>query len=185
MSRQKLRTLPRRPAFSMIETVLSIILVGGLFIASLSTAGAAAAARRTQTNRNEGLLLAQDMMAEVLQQGYEEPNTVTVLGINVTSLLGLDAGELLGGSSRANYDDVDDYNGWSGAPQTKQGTSIAWAGAYAISVEVVPVELDKPRKSTTLETGVKRVTVVVKRGSKEVARLVAYRSKNWGGRVDN
>jgi hypothetical protein len=42
----------------MIETVLSIVLVGGLFIAALSTAGASAAARRSQTNRNEGLLLA-------------------------------------------------------------------------------------------------------------------------------
>ena len=36
-----------------------------------------------------------------------------------------------------------------------------------------------------MHTGVKRVTVIVKRGNKEAARLIAYRSKNGGGRVDN
>jgi type II secretory pathway pseudopilin PulG len=176
----------RRSGFSLIETVLSVLLVGGLFVAAINTAGAAAAARRNTTNRAEGLLLAQDMLAEIVQQAYEEPSgSVVVLGIDVTSLLGLDSGELGANSSRAAFDDVDDYNGWSGTPQTKQGTAIAWASAYTVSVEVVPVELNKPRKTSTLETGVKRVIVTVKRGGREVARLTAYRSKNWGGRVDN
>ena len=176
----------RRRAFSMIETVLSIVLVGGLFIAALTTAGSTAAARRFQTNRNEGLLLAQDLMAEILQQAYEEPSgSVSILGIDLTNLLGLDSGELLSNGNRSNYDDVDDYNGWSGAPQTKQGTPIAWASAYSISVTVVPVQLSKPKLTSTIETGLKRIIVVVTRNNKEVARLSAYRSKNWGGRVDN
>jgi type II secretory pathway pseudopilin PulG len=169
----------------MVETVLSIVLVGGLFVAAIDTAGAAAAARRSTTNRAEGLLLAQDMLAEIVQQSYEEPGTTTVLGINVTNLLGVDSGEQGANRSRAAYDDVDDYNGWSGAPQTKQGAAIAWASAYTVSVGVVSVELDKPRNASVLETGVKRVIVTVSRGGREVAHLTAYRSKNWGGRVEN
>jgi type II secretory pathway pseudopilin PulG len=176
----------RRRAFSMIETVMSVVMVGGVFLAALNTAGAAAASRREQVFRAEGLLVAQDLMAEILQQAYDEPGgSVVLLGIDLTNLLGLDAGELLGNGNRTNYDDVDDYNGWSGAPQTKAGVAIAWASRYSVSVSVKPVQLDKVWKTSLLETGVKRVVVTVSRGGKAVAKLTAYRSRSWGGRVEN
>lgn len=172
--------------FSLIETVLSVVLVGGLFVAALNTAGAAAAARRAAANRAEGMLLAQDMMAEIVQQAYEEPSgSISLLGIDLTNLLGLDSGELFANGSRANFDDVDDYDGWNGTPQTKSGTAIAWAAKYKVSVQVGPVQLNNPRTASSLETGIKRVVVIVKRSDREVARLTAYRSKSWGGRVEN
>jgi hypothetical protein len=170
----------------MVETVLSVMLVGGLFLAALNTAGAAAATRRDAVSRAEGMLLAQDLMAEIVQQHYEEPSAgVTLLGISLTGLLGIDVGESAGDSTRNAFDDVDDYDAWSAAPQTKQGAPIAWAGRYRVAVRVVAVELDQLERTSGVETGVKRIIVTVTRGGRVVAELTAYRSKSWGGRVDN
>jgi hypothetical protein len=166
----------RRTAFSMIETVLSVVLVGGLFIAALNTAGAAAASRREALFRAQGLLLAQDLMAEILPMPYQEPGA---------TLLGIDLGESIGdGGTRDGFDDVDDYRGWTGTPQDKQGNSAAWGSRYTVAVDVVWVEADKPDRTSLIESGVKRVLVTVTRGGRAVATLTAYRSKSWGGRVD-
>ena len=162
---------PRRiaRAFSMAETVISVVIVAGLFVAALNTAGSAAAARRSMTERADGILLAEEMMTEILQLPYKEPGT---------TVLGLEAGES-SSSTRAWFDDIDDYDGWDRPPQDKAGSPVAWAGRYQVRVGVrfaAPANLNETQSS---DGGVKRIRVEVTRGGHPVAILTAYRTQTW------
>ena len=94
---------PAQRAFSMIEATISIVIVAGMLVAAVTTVGAAARARQTMTGRELGALLAQQLMSEILPLAYEEPED--------TPAFGLESPEST--DSRAAYDDVDDYHGWS------------------------------------------------------------------------
>jgi hypothetical protein len=117
--------------------------------------------------RGRGMHLAQDLMVEILQQSYLEPVD--------TPLFGPEASEA--DTSRADYDDVDDYNGWSASPpQQRDGTVMAdWSG-WSRGVTVVwanPAELTQAAVS---DAGIKRITVTVAHDGVPVASLVALRT---------
>ena len=98
--------------------------------------------------------LAQDLMAEILNEAYEEPDDAPNFG--------RESGEGVG--SRVNWDDVDDYAGWSKSPpKAKDDTILSGFDAWTRSVEVVWV---KPADLNTVvgtKTGVKRISVTVSR----------------------
>ena len=50
----------------MVETLLCVVLVGGLVVVALDTAGSAVAGQNVTQERGRGALLAQAMMAEIL-----------------------------------------------------------------------------------------------------------------------
>jgi hypothetical protein len=112
--------------------------------------------------------LARELMAEVLSMPYEDPDGA--------SLLGLDLNELLG--SRATFDDVDDYNGYSAASaENKQGVALAGYAGWRQQVAVAWVTLADPSTTSLTETGLKRITVTVTNPSGSPTQLIGYRSK--------
>lgn len=169
--RQHYGNYARRGGFSMAETVICVMIVGGLFIAALNTAGAAAAGRRQMLNSANGMLLAQDMMGEILQWPYKDSDAMGVLGP--------EDGEAIDGT-RQRFDDIDDYNGWDSPPQDPSGAPITWAAPYRIVVSVNPVNAANLAQIETTDTGIKRVRVEVFRGGIVVATLTAYRTQSCG-----
>ncbi len=154
-------------AFSLAETIVSVALVGGLLVVALDTVGASRVAHGKMSERSLGQLLAQDLMAEILRQEYEEPVD--------TPAFGREGSE--SGGSRADYDDVDDYHNWdSSPPEYKNGTEIPGRTDWRRNVTVEYVDSNDPSTVVGGDLGVKRITVTVKHKNVVVSSMLAIRT---------
>ena len=161
--------LRRTPGFTLVEAVISIVLVGLLLVAAINTLGATAVSKRNIEHQALGYTLAQDLMAEILNQAYEEPDD--------TPEFGRESSE--SGGDREDWDDVDDYEGWSATPpETKDGEPLDGYDQWTRSVEVAFVN---PTSLNDLggNTGVKRITVTASFNGVPAAELVAIRTQAW------
>jgi hypothetical protein len=161
--------ISRRDAFSIVEAVISLVLVSGVMVASLNAVGASFTAQRGIGDRARGQLLANDLMSEILAQAYEDPNETVALGLESSEI---------GGVNRSLYDDVDDYRAVTDSPPNlKDGTAMQGFTGWTRSVVVVRVD---PNNLTTLaisESGAKRITITVQHGNVIVATLEAIKTK--------
>ncbi len=157
--------------FSMVEAVISILLIGVLLVAALNTVAASRASQRVMTDREHGIHLAQQLMIEILQMPYMEP------GANTDSL-GLDIGETL--ADRTKFDDVDDYKNWlRQPPENRDGTVVPGSAGYRRTVGVywvAPTNLDQLSQTST---GVKTIRVTVFKGNRRVADVTTIRTNAW------
>ncbi|MCK4661090.1 MAG: PKD domain-containing protein [Phycisphaerae bacterium] len=161
--------------FTLVEAVISIVIVSVMLVAALNTVGAARTSKYKLAERSRALLLAQGLMAEILQQPYEDAD--------VADNLGPETGE--DGGTRANFDDVDDYADWiASPPQNRNGTTIPSADDYEHVVEVRWIDPADLSSTSDTPTGVKRIKVVVKRGGREIVKLFAYRTRMWPDLAD-
>lgn len=153
--------------FTLVETVVSTFLVGIVIVAALNTVGASVVGQQKMGDRGRGQLLAHDLMVEILQQSYEEPDDPPGFGREPSE----------SGGSRTDYDDVDDYDGWdSSPPQYKDGTEMPDLAGWGRSVTVRYVDPSDLTKIEESDKGVKRVIVTVTRHDVTVATLVAIRT---------
>jgi hypothetical protein len=121
------------------------------------------AARQAQ----QGKALARELMAEIFQVSYKDPQGGTTFGP--------ESGET--GSTRANFDDVDDYNQYTDSPpQDKAGNVMPNCTGWSRHVDVDRVEPALPQVAILWETTLKRITVTVTDPSGKQTVLVAYRS---------
>lgn len=94
---------------------------------------------------------------------------------NYEIALGIDPGEDSG--NRENFNDVDDYNGWSASPpQDPSGTVLKGLEGWKRQVEVAWVDPSNLGQVVGAESSLKRITVSVYRGNVVAAKLVAVRS---------
>ena len=158
-----------RRGITLVETVLSLLILGGAFVAALNTIASARGAQAVVTQRQFGLTLAEDLMAEILSKPfYHEGASV-----------GPEADEMAA-FNRSLFDDMDDFHSWSSSPPVDpDGEKIAGAEGYSRQVEVTYVELSNPSSTSYSDQGVMRITVTVKFGRKVVATLVSYRTDGW------
>lgn len=155
---------------SLIETVIAMLILSGAFVAVLNAVSSSRATYLLTSDRAVGLNLAEDLMAEVLQQDYRETGV---------TLLGLDGTEVLG-PGRSQFDDLDDFDGWASTPpRANDGSTLAGLDDYTRSVAVDWVNPLSPEQVSNSDQGVKRVTVTVRRGRRLVAELTAYRSESY------
>ena len=166
-TRRRSRT---RRGVTLVEAVISVVIVGVMFAAAVSTVVATKLAERVMTNRRQGQLLAQALMAEIVIQDYEEP-------VGDPPIFGRESGE--SGGARDFWDDVDDYAGWSSSPpESKGGIPMDGLADWRRSVDVVwvnPTNLNQ----VGANTGVKRITVTASHNDVPVAELVAIRTAGW------
>ena len=142
--------------------------VAGLVLAgSLNIAGSAMKGQVLNNDQLRSRLIASSLQAEILELPFEDPNT--------TPTMGPESGETTSPASRKNFDDVDDYNGWSSSPQTKVGTSISDANGLTTTVSVALVDPSQlgDGGGGTPSSDVKRIVVTVLRGSVVLTRLVS------------
>ncbi len=162
----------RRPhvarAFTLIEAVGSVLIVSVMFVAVMSTVGAARMSQYKMSGRSRGTALAQDLMAEIIQQHYEDPE-------DGPGAISMDSGE--SGASRADFDDVDDYDGWSASPpEQRDGTEMPDLPGWSRQVAVAWINTIDTTTGVGAETGAKRITVTVKHNGMQMAYLVAVRT---------
>jgi MSHA pilin protein MshD len=152
---------------TLIEVVVSTMIVGVMMVAVLNALGGATASSESAGNRAVALGLADDLMAEILKAKYVDPGTSPVFGP--------ESGE--SGTSRAAFNDVDDYNGWSEQPpQARDGTAMTDRSDWRRRVTVERVKLSDLTQTSTPETGVKRIRVDVDYKGTNVIEQIALRT---------
>lgn len=156
-----------RNAFTIVEAVISTVIVAVMFVAALSTVGAARMTEHRVALVSRGRLLAESLLSEVLQQDYEDPDGAAVFGV--------ESGE--SGTARMDFDDVDDFDGWSSSPPvSRDGMPLADATGWRRTVKVEWVDASNVGQVKGTETGVKRVTVTAEYNGVPQASLVALRT---------
>ncbi|NOZ41160.1 MAG: hypothetical protein GXP24_13175 [Planctomycetes bacterium] len=158
-----------RTGLSLIEVVVSSLLVGTVVVGSLSMLGASV---RTQTTANaliHGPLLADMLLAEIMSMPYEDPE-------DGGGSIGTDSGESNG--NRADFDDVDDFNGWSPSDvEDRLGNEFNEYSGWTRSSSVNRAD----RMSGNwwfAETGLKRIIVTVTAPDGTVTQRYGWRSRD-------
>ena len=159
----------RFTGITLVETVLSLLIISGAFVAALNSIASARAAQAVVSERQLGIILAEDLMAEILSK----PNYSEGTGVGPE----VDEMKMY---NRSLFDDMDDFHAWSSSPPVdSEGNKITGAEAYSRQVSVNWVDPDNPSLDASRDTGLVRIMVTVKRGSKTVAELTAFRSDIW------
>lgn len=136
----------RQTGFTLIELVLFIVIVSVGVAGILLVMNTVVAASADPLVRKQALALADSILEEVLQKAYSDPDGSS------------------GETTRATFDDVDDYNGRSNSTFTDLPSSLA---SYTIAIAV-----DAPAALNGVTT--KRVRVTVSHGRESIT-LTGYR----------
>ena len=146
-------------AFSLVECILSILVLSGLLIAGMRAVEVGAHMRASASEDARAAALAEGMLAEVLSNYVGEPSTGLIGGL-VTGLLGVDVGE--NSVRKQTFDDIDDFSNWSESPpQYADGDPITGYTGWTRAVKVESVTVADPAVVSGSRTGLVRVTVTV------------------------
>jgi len=169
IQRRNLTRHRRRRGFTIVEAAMSIVLVGVMLVAALNAAGASRLAMLKLSDRGQGMLLAQEIMTEILAQEYEDP----AIGSGSFGRTGAKDAAI----GRSLYDDVDDFYNWSASPpEDRNGTVKADLAGWTRTVLVEWANAGDMRISSVSDTRIKRITVTVSKKGVTVATLVAFRA---------
>ena len=167
------RHFVRRRALHMVEVAVSMVIVSVILLTAMNMVGAAGQSTRSMTDRGTGHLLAEQLMAEILTQAYEDPE-------EPAGSFGRDGFEDAT-KDRSYYDDVDDYDRWSSMPpEYKDGTTVFGYPQWKRQVDVDWVLPTDTRQIAAGDTGIKRILVTVTRNAVKVAELRALRADTGG-----
>jgi len=159
----------RRTAFTLVEAVIATVIVSVMLVAALGTVGTSRLVQQKVSLSSRGRLLAESLLAEIIQQAYQDPDE--------TVAFGAESGEKT--NNRSDFDDVDDYHGWSQSPpKTKSGSAIPASTGWTRTVTVVWVDPAAPAQTETSESGAKRITVTARYSNVAYATLVAVRTNH-------
>jgi len=157
---QSLVTVSRRAAFTLIETVMSVLIVGVMLVAALETIGASARDSVLQQEQCKATALAEQLLSEIVPCRYADPNT--------------EAGE-----TRATWDDVSDYDNLNENPPTsRNGAPLAGYAGWQRKIQVHFVDPGNPSLQAGSDSGLKRVIVTVVSPMGKTTTLTGLRSSN-------
>lgn len=163
------QSVTKRAGFSLIEVVISTLLVGLILVASMKSFGAVLRHRQFSTDRDRAILLAEDLAAEILENGYSDPDETPVFGRESES-----------GGVRTDYDDVDDFHNWDATPpEERDGTAMTGLSTWRRTVTVEYVDPNALTITVGSDQGVKRITVNVYNNGQLVATQIAIRTEAW------
>ncbi|MCC6682979.1 MAG: prepilin-type N-terminal cleavage/methylation domain-containing protein [Phycisphaeraceae bacterium] len=155
-------------AFSLVEVVVSMLIVSLLFTAALSAVAASRSTRVVMAEQARGCQLAGDLLSEIIDQDYADPVNGDGLTPNATELAA---------GNRSLFNDVDDYNGLSESPPAdRNGTAIAGFDGWSRQVVITHVNPDNVSASANASQRAKLITVTVKHGDRVVTQLKAIRT---------
>lgn len=148
---------------------MSILIVGLMLVAALNTVGASKFSQVHNAEQALGPMLAQSLMSEILNQSYEEPAATLAFGL-----------EREDASVRTDWDDVDDYHGWSASPpQGRDGTVLSDTAGWGRAVAVTWADTADLDSTAASPSGIKRIDVTVTHNGRTVTTLSSLRTNGW------
>jgi len=159
----------RRAAFTLVEVILTILIVSVGLAGSLRVFPVLLQTSAASRQMLVAQQLASELLAEMAMLPYED--------LVAPVLFGPEAGE--SPATRAAFDDVDDYNGWTASPpQKKDGTVVPNTTGYTQAVVVQSV--DPANFAAVVGPGTseaKRMTVTITRAGMPAVVVTSVRLK--------
>lgn len=150
--------------FTIVEAAVSVAIVGVLLVSSTAVFGTIAKGRMSQTESRLAMLLAQQLMAEVMQTPFAQPGTTPPFGPQ-------------SGQTRATFPAVDCYDGYIASPPVSQsGTALSDYTGWTEKVSVAFVAPSTPTVAAATST-LKQITVTIVAPSGKNYTLTGWRSK--------
>lgn len=167
----RIRKHASRSGISLVEVAISTLLVGMMLIGALQCCAGLLMTRTEVSDRAIANHLAAQLLTEISNTDYLDPNDPPIFGPEEAAI------------NRSQFDDVDDFHGWSSAPpEDSSGTALPGrTNDWHRAVMVQWVDLASPVNPTGTDSGLKRITVVVSKSGQSLAKCTALRSE----RADN
>ncbi len=164
------RTIPHRDrgAFTIAETALATLVVGLLVVGSLKSLSASFQTHKFSENRVRALFLAEQLLIELTSLSWFDPNRPTS-----ATTIGKDTGDTTTVTRRDQLDDMDDFHNWSEQPKSRSGVALTGTSTMTRTVTVENISAADPTVAVAgnVNTGTRRITVVVTENGTELARL--------------
>ncbi|MDB5326341.1 MAG: biosis protein MshD [Phycisphaerales bacterium] len=150
--------------FTIVEAAVSVAIVGVLLVSSTAVFSTIARSRASQNESRLAQLLAQQLMAEIIQSAYAQSGTTPPFGPQ-------------SGQTRATYPAVDCYDGYVASPPVSElGTTLSDYAGWTEKASVAFVDPLNPTVAAATSS-LKQITVtIVAPGGKNYS-LVGWRSK--------
>ena len=162
--------LKSRHGISMAETIISTMLVGFVLVSTLQVVGPIVQSTSLHADRLVATNLANELTEEIATRLYTNPDSVS------GDSIGVDDSER--SAVRADFDDVDDYNGWeSSPPKLSTDQSNVFLNGWKRYVKVEHVLVSDASTVSATETGLKRVTVFVMKNKVVHAQIESLHSR--------
>mgnify|MGYP006969427694 CR=1 FL=1 len=160
----------RRRAVGLAEVAMASLLLGVLLIGALNSVGARLRHQALLADHQQAHRLAEQLLAEVLEHRYADPDATPVFGPETSE----------SGGTRSVFDDVDDFDGWDQTgPVDRDGAALANVALWRRTVGVAYVPTDDMTGSSGSDQGLKRITVNVYHGGQLIVSRVGIRSNAW------
>ena len=144
-----------RPGFSYVEVLLASVIISILLVSGLRLFGNLGRSQQSTTGKEYAGTLITSLLSEIEKQNYRDPEATD-------DTLGRETEE--SDTSRSNYDDVDDYDGWTANPPEDQlEQPYSQFSHLTRSVTVRYVMSDDFTQSAATDEGFKEVTITVSR----------------------
>ena len=141
----------RCSGFSLLEIVISALLIGVLIVPALSVFGSITRSYALRGHQATADCLVQDLLSEIVQLRFEDPDPIT-------RTFGPEDAE----STRADFNDIDDYADLFEQPPTaRDGTDLDRVENFTRTVTIEFVNVDDPTQVEATETELKRIRVQV------------------------
>ncbi len=158
----------RRGGFTYIEAVVSSLILSLGIVSAMHVYGTYAKGALIDSEMALAEGLAAELLAEVAAQAFED-----------SAFAPGSFGRAVDETVRADFEDVDDYDGWcESPPQARDGTVLADYSDYVRCVTVYNVdEATLSAKAVDGSTAAKRIEVTVTRNGRLRAQLEAIRMR--------
>ena len=143
-----------RPGFSYVEVLLCSVIISIILVSGLRLFGNLGRSQQVFLDQSSADFLALQMIEEIKQQFYKDPDGSLVLG--------REPGESI--VDRVDLDDVDDYHGFSECPpKRRNGAVLPQYDVFTRTVSVRYVTADDFTQTAVSDEGFKEVTITVSR----------------------
>ncbi len=135
--------------YSIIEVLLAAVVMSLMLVAALELLGHLGSARHSamQSGAQDRYII--DTIQEIMLVDYEDQSD--------PDHFGPETGEV----NRSQFDDIDDYHDWSGAPQTQSGDAYSDLAHTTSLISVRFVQANDLQTTAATDEGFKEVTIVV------------------------
>ncbi len=160
-----------RRAFTIVEVAIAAAIVGGLMAATMTAVSAAVKSRALLAEQQYGTTLATSLIDEVCAQAYAPP----IYAPGAAPIIVYDSGGVA--VNRLPFDDLTDYvNYTESPPRARDGTIMTEFTSWTRTVLVERVLATDLSTVSGSDTGIRRVTVTVKRGSRVIRAVSQIRT---------
>lgn len=148
-----------RTGFTYVEVMMAAVICSVLLVAGLTLFGNLGRSRCAVMVSDKANTLVTDLLQEIMKQSYSDPASAAEFGPGADEL----------GSTRANFDDMDDYHGLNEAPpQDRAGNHLIEYANMTRQVAVRYVQVADFSLDASSDQGFKEVTIAITAGSEPI-----------------